>query len=426
MTNSIPSTDFVLPILVSNRSQRQSYIFDLIFKQLLGIDYQIIEEVIEGKYLNYTNIESDFSFFAHDYLLDNSVSQPFFEEGIYLEKHFPFYSGNQFTLPFDPFSTCFYFVSRHEELNSKELDEHNRYKSEASFLIKNGWQFIPIVNYISDLLKIEIEKYFQITIQQTYPYTVYPTLDIDNGYAFYGRSIKYSFLKSIAKFDFKDLKIKYKASKDSVIDPFNTHLEIIQLLKDFNNKTVFFLTEKGEMNSNICFDKINSIVNLYKGNGFEIGIHPSYDSSSIQSETQKLEALIKQKVTQSRHHFIKTHPHSDYVSLSKMGIKEDFSMGYAKVNGFRAGICIPYKWFDIQLNKEINLLVQPFYFMDATFIFHTSKDLKQALEEINNITQQVKSYKGQMSFVFHNESLSDYGVYKNWKNFLKETIDLIA
>ena len=154
MSIALLNQDFVLPIKVSFRNQRQSYIFDLIFKQLLSLDYYLIDENSSVKCLDYSNQASDFSFFQHQYLKEEGCNQPSFEIGVYQGRSFPFFSDSLgIVFPFDPFATCFYFVTRHEELNSLDLDQHNRYKSENSWLWKNNWRFEPIVNYIAVLLK---------------------------------------------------------------------------------------------------------------------------------------------------------------------------------------------------------------------------------------------------------------------------------
>jgi hypothetical protein len=430
MSSTSLNQDFVLPIKVSNRNQRQIYIFDLIFKQILSLDYKLIDVDSEEKCLNYSDSDSSFSFYKHEYMSGESFELPSFEQGDYQNRVFPFFStSSRFVIPFDPFATCFYFLTRHEELNSVDLDFHKRYKSGNSWLWKYGWRFEPIVNFIACLLQEKIEDYFDFKIEVTKQFKVYPSVDIDNGFAYYGRdkSVYMSLLKSFLKFDVKELNVKILSIRNKEKDPFNTHRELIHVLNKYKSScSVFFLMKNGSMNSNHSPEVMSEVVKLYDEKGFDIGIHPSYnvEDDELLKEKQSLERVIAKKVTKSRHHFIAAKPHVDYPFMKTIGLNSDFSMGYANESGFRAGICETYLWFDLVCNTIMDFKVSPFYFMDATYVFYNDKTIDVAVLEVERIVETVKKYKGQLHFVVHNEALSNKGVYSDWSQFLTKTLEI--
>ena len=428
MTSPLQKQDFILPILVSKESQRQSYIFDLIFKEIIGIEYVLVDKSFEGSVLKY-GFES--GFWSHGYLDQISIEMPNFENGQFEGKILPFFGATAFhETPFDIFATCFYFVTRHEELDLKEVDQHGRFLAENSWLIQNGWQYEPIVNYLAFWLSSWIEKEFNLFLPKKSNYRVRPTLDIDNAYAFYGRkkSIVFSAFKSILEGKIDDAKLKLRSAKEKEIDPFNTHKSIIKQFDTYEAKpTIFFLMKEGGNNSNNRIELVQEIVRLYIENGFALGLHPSYRSvlDSITSEKKLLESFAQENINKSRHHFIKINPHADYPQLAKIGVQREYSMGFANTVGFRAGICNPYNWFDLNENKPIDLTVVPFYFMDATYIFKLKYTPLEALDSIKRIVERVRKYRGNLSFIFHNESVSDYGVYKGWGDFLGKTMKVV-
>ena len=71
----------------------------------------------------------------------------------------------------------------------------------------------------------------------------------------------------------------------------------------------------------------------------------------------------------SRQHFIRFTLPDTYRQLINAGIKEEFSMGYGSVNGFRASVALPFYWFDLEKNEATSLLVYLFCFMDANSFF---------------------------------------------------------
>lgn len=419
--------DFILPILVSQESERQSYVFDLIFKELIGIEYTYVSKDFPFKALRYGEKED---FWSHGYLYSTSIDKPIFAEGKYQNRNFPFFVENgAYQLPYDPFATCFYFLSRHEEYLDDDPDIHGRYKHQNSWLFKNSWQYEPIVNWITRHLRDWIESFFSIKIEAKKTYLVHATLDIDNAFAYYKRqgSMFPSLIKSFLQGNWKDLSLKYRASKNKDLDPFNTHKKISNLLQDASiQKSIFFLMKSGGQNANNKIDEVKDLVQMYKSSGFEIGIHPSYGCTwnELILEKRKLEKYANCTVDISRHHFLKINPTKEYPMLLENGITKDFSMGYANCSMFRAGICESFFWFDLNKNRKTSLNVVPFYFMDASFIFSQKYTFDQAIAEIKRIIVRVKFYQGNLSFIFHNESLSNYGVYASWGDLLEKTLEI--
>ena len=431
MSKQLINSDFVLPILVSQDSARQNYVFDLIFKQLLQINYQLVDSSYKGKVLSYGSKTSDFHIGHHSILSETDIKNQELKYVTYDSYEFPFaISDKESLFPFDLFAVCFYCVTRYEEYINPILDSHGRFKAENSWQFQKGLLQIPIVNYLAEALRQKIESYFDITLSIKKVYSIKPTIDIDNAYAFHNRAnnLFKSKLKSILKLDFHTFKLKSKAKNNKTKDPFNTHKKLRSLFCSYHS-TVFFLMKSGGQDST---NKIESsvqqeLIKKYKKAGFEIGIHPSYNSIENKTVSTELEYLrnITPSVKSSRYHFIKNKLPQAYNGLVKKGIQNEYSMGYATTSGFRAGICNSYEWFDLTMNTKSGLTIYPFYFMDATFIFNSDKTPKEALQEVKTITEEVKKYEGENYFVFHNESLSNHGIYKGWGNFATQVIDTV-
>jgi hypothetical protein len=104
-----------------------------------------------------------------------------------------------------------------------------------------------------------------------------------------------------------------------------------------------------------------------------------------------------------------------YRTLIKYEIKEDYTMGFATEVGFRASICTPYPFYDLDRDEETKLMLFPFAVMEATlkFYMHTSPD--QACDIIDDLIREVKSVDGLLISLWHNETVSDEGLWKGWR-----------
>jgi hypothetical protein len=157
-----------------------------------------------------------------------------------------------------------------------------------------------------------------------------------------------------------------------------------------------------------------------------IGIHPSFASNhqleKIKIEKERLEKISGKKISYSRQHFLKlTFPHT-YRNLLAVGITDDFTMGYADAIGFRAGICTPFRWYDLERETETHLTIHPFAVMDGTLNNYLKLSPTLAIEKTKEIINKVKQVNGKFIFIWHNETLSDWKEWKGWKNVYEEII----
>ena len=115
-----------------------------------------------------------------------------------------------------------------------------------------------------------------------------------------------------------------------------------------------------------------------------------------------------------------------YRKLIETGIEKDFSMGYGSINGFRASVCSPFYWYDLEKEEATSLMIYPFCFMDANSLFEQKQSPKQAYEELIQYYERVKNYKGVFIPIWHNFILGTDPLYKGWRElfelFMKETV----
>jgi hypothetical protein len=97
-------------------------------------------------------------------------------------------------------------------------------------------------------------------------------------------------------------------------------------------------------------------------------------------------------------------------------------MGYSGQSGFRASICSPYKFYDLDNESPTDLTILPFAVMEATYKYYLNKEPQQALQDIIDLIKTVKAVKGTFISVWHNESLSDKGIWSGWRMVYEEML----
>lgn len=423
-----------MPILVNQPSARQTYVFELVFRELIGISYHTLTAPPTQKHLSYGAKPNDFYVAKHGILDQTDIQKQPLSYVFFESFEVPFkIKDKQSMFEFDPFALIFYTLTRYEEYLPSPPDAHGRFKATDSWQSQKGCLTIPIVNFLAQAIKGKIEAHWGIKIKDLErAYVVEPTLDIDNAYAFFNRKggMAKSLLKSALTLDFQNLKLKSVALREAAKDPYNTHHQIMELVREFEQSRVFFLMRSGGLNSTneVPAKAQQDLIKLYQRE-MKVGIHPAYNTfkntQMLKDELKTLENILGQEVQHARFHYIQSVLPMAYQQLLAAGITHDYSMGYATESGFRAGICVPFMWFDLAHNGVTELEVHPFCFMDASYVFHQKIKPEEALLEVELLAYQVKKYKGVMSFVFHNESLSGYDVYKGWQDFVPKTLEVV-
>jgi hypothetical protein len=101
-------------------------------------------------------------------------------------------------------------------------------------------------------------------------------------------------------------------------------------------------------------------------------------------------------------------------------------MGYASSVGFRAGVCSPFKWYDLDSEQTTSLTVYPFAIMDATLLYYMKLNPQSAIEKCGEIINEIKKVNGTCITVWHNETISNWRQWEGWRDVYREVVRLAA
>lgn len=427
-----------LLIFIEQKTSRVEYAFKLIFDTIEKIPYKLTNNISEfethpGPKINYSGekTENSINIKPHAILFETDIKQH--EVKCSSFKDLPVFFVTDITndFIFDIFGASFFLVSRYEEYCSSAKDIHGRFKAENSVAFQNSFLEIPIINYWCILLIDLLKKQFQNFQQNKREYSFISTIDVDNAFAYRHKGFfrtTGAFLKSILTLNLPDFlhRAKVLCGKDS--DPYDNFDYLQDLHNAYGLSPIYFFLvgNYGKYDKNISHNNKFLRKLIYeKSQKSEIGIHPSYSSygniNLVKTEIERISSITGKLISKSRQHFLRMQLPETYKVLEKCGIENDYSMGYSTHSGFRAGTCTPFDFFDITSNSELRIKVFPFAVMDTTLKSELHNPEK-AIEKIYHIVQSIKKCNGTFISLWHNESSSDTGQWKGWKNVLEKML----
>ncbi len=428
----------MIAVYADKITNRLRYIFELYFEELLKLSVSFTDNVDvftreSGCRLNYShkNFEGNLLIMRpHDLLFQNGLKYQDLSAVDCDGQLCLFHSSNDSFLPFDPFAAGFFLISRYEEYLERQFGKYGRYPARHSILSRNKVLAQPVVNQWARMIAAKLKEFHPELVIPEPEFDFLTTIDIDNAWAFKNKSfgrIAGASLKSLLKGRFREITERFRIWKGEGDDPYDTYDYIRSAYKGKESKLHFFVLvgKSGRFDRNISANngEFQSLIRSLASD-FSVGLHPSYRSNRVKSELQKerkvLEHIIGVPVVSSRQHYLKLLFPVTYRRLLKAGIREDYTLGYSETIGFRAGIASPFFFFDLKENQKTNLRIYPFQSMDMTLREYMRKSPDDALDLVKKMMLEIKKSGGTFISLWHNESLSDAGIWKGWRWVFEE------
>ena len=436
----------MLLIYTPTLTSRLQYIFSLMFNDLLKLEIELTSDKeyfsrFEGAKMSYSekSINDELNFKPAQLLFEKDIKEQDIKvinwegtKAVIFDAVPDLQSGTNPMLPFDPFAASFYLVSRYEEYLPHQKDEHGRFEANQSLAYRNDFLTKPLLNIWAEKIKVSLlQMYPDLNFGES-KYEYISTIDIDNGYAYKGKGfvrITGAFAKSLLKLDFKGWYHRFKVVFMNAQDPFDTYQKLKDLNAKYAAKSIYFFLvgEFSEHDRNLSIKQmkyqqlIKSIADYAV-----VGIHPSYASNAspkiVAKEIKNLNQNLNEEVTKSRQHYLKLKFPDTYRNLIECDILEDYSMGYAEQVGFRASICSPFNFYDLIDDEVTNLRLYPFAVMDATLNDYMKIKHADAMKYVLPLIQETKALNGTFISLWHNESLSNIGEWKEWQGVYEQVV----
>lgn len=336
------------------------------------------------------------------------------------------HQGNTVVVHADLPASAFFFLSRYEEICRREVrDKHGRFPGKKSFAYKNQLLNRPIVDEYGVLVRQWLREAGKNIPEPAHKVAkLWITHDLDAPFfcktirawareAIYGKGFVYGF----------------KVFSGKIKDPFDTFSWMFdvetQHLKGlpYPQQTVYFIKSGGtdiydKPHYKLSNRKVRLMLKDIAGHKAAIGLHGSYSAAKNGAsalEKKRLELFLRgklkinSKVFLFRSHYLRSCEPESFRKLEKIGITDDFTMGYADVAGFRLGTCRPVVWIDPSRGTLSKLVLHPLTVMDNTLYQKDYMYLNEeaAQEYCAGLFEKTRRFGGEICLLWHNTTLLD-------------------
>lgn len=331
--------------------------------------------------------------------------------------------------PFDVFAASFYLISRYEEYLPHEKDEYGRYAHTNSLAFKEEFLELPMVNRWLIILKEALNSHFS----PAQSFRFLPTYDIDEAFSYkYKGWLRTAGAtgKALLKGQWSKIAERKKVLRGDMKDPYDAFQWMDQLHEKYGLKPIYFFlvaNKLGKYDRNIPPHE-PALISLisHHASKYTIGVHPSWqsgdDPSLTKDEIRTIAEIAGRAVTVSRQHYIRFTLPQTFRLLIDAGIKEDYSLGYGTINGFRASVASSFFWYDLETEQATSLKLFPFCFMEANAFYEQKQTAQQTLEEMRHYLKVTKEVNGLLVTLWHNTFLGTEPGFAGWKEIYLQFI----
>jgi len=336
----------------------------------------------------------------------------------------------------DLLASCFFPATCYDEIVLHERDEHDRFPAWASTAYQNGYLSRPLIHEYAALLKqwaagvgAALPSYFPWAGKR---FAACITHDVD-------AVRRYRWcppVRAMANVLIKDRDIKkawrlaagFLAAK-LVGDPFDTFGFLARLERHYEFDSTYFFLAGGQTPHDAAYDLqqrlVQRIFASLKNRRNEIALHSSYDTSGdaeeLALEKTALESAAGKCVEGVRQHFLRWTSPNDWMARAHAGFLYDSSLAFAGREGFRCGLAVPFRPFNILTREEVDIWELPLHVMDGSLFQYQSLSAEEGAQRIRSIIDRVEATGGVFVLLWHNSSL-DRRSHPGWARTYEDVL----
>lgn len=345
----------------------------------------------------------------------------------------------------DIITSSFFMLTRYEEVLLDKKDNYGRFPARESLAYKEGFLDRPIVNEYIELLWSWIKTLVpHLNRKPLWPqskrFTICITHDVDRlkkyssppVLAVGGLLLRQRKPLSAVSLAWDYLKVCLNIKKD----PFNTFDDMLSTEQGYGIKSSFYFITAGDavQDAHYSIDEVGTLnlIRRIENKGCEVGLHASYNSydnpERIALEKERLDGVVRDRRYGCRQHILRWKSPDTWRHQEQAGILYDTSLAFADHVGFRAGVCFPFKPFDVIESRELDIWELPLTVMEGTLQSVNYQNLppEESYQEIIKHIEIVKRFNGVFVMLWHNSSFDPLGDWEGWREVYEQVMKYIG
>ena len=337
--------------------------------------------------------------------------------------------GSQLIIHADLLASTYFLISRYEEMYRRnERDTYGRFPGKSSLPYRAGFLHRPIVDEYGEalrriLLEEGVASRYNLRLEER-PQTfsrVNLTHDLSRPYNYRGwRSFLRAWLTE-KRSPWEAARLSFSSDVEDDYYTFPKFLKWDRATCDSLGKEradIFFFIR---MPSRHPLDKpyyslhshyLRSILAVGEKYKVLLSLQCSYaaghQSELISRERHLFERTFRRRPRGLRHNKLTSCEPEDLLQAYASGFRNDYSMGYADVAGFRLGTCRAVKFINPNTRLLTELILHPLVLRDLTLSDprYMALDAEEAERIAHELIRVTARYNGELTLLWHNDLLS--------------------
>lgn len=205
------------------------------------------------------------------------------------------------------------------------------------------------------------------------------------------------------------------------------------LERQYNFRSTFYFLDQGVKHDDAYYgfdeERILRLFDFVKAENCEIGLHGSSRSCNnvdvMTSNLNRLRLFSKTTIVGNRQHrLLWKHPETAKV-LNQVGLQYDTTLGFAAHEGFRNSYCHPFRLYDFESEKMLDVWEFPLVVMDVTLFAYQKYSMDIAKQKCLELLTESKKFNGLFTLLWHNSFFDDVK-YPGVSEFYADLLQIIA
>ena len=347
----------------------------------------------------------------------------------------------------DLLSSAFYLLSGLQETETTEKDRFGRFPYDLSIQKKLNCVHLPLVNYYFEMIIDGVEAHARLQDKEIRRKRLFDNFgfflshDVDRVAFYHPFYVLYKIkqIMGLAPVNYSKIKatglffrgVFYNLNPFRGQDPWWNFDWMMNLEKRLGiRSTFFFLRQEDRFDNSLYkyhYKKIKTLITKISKEGFEAGLHGTMRSATdaknlLQQKTEFSRVTGIEPVGIRQHYLRFSHPLT-FKNQQAAGLKYDTSLAFAEHDGYRNGYCWPFRPFDFENDKMMQIWEIPLVMMEVSVLNYRKAGFSGLQEAVAHYMAEAEKFGGIFSLLWHNCRLSDIeipGVTEFYEHLLKE------
>jgi len=347
--------------------------------------------------------------------------------------------GRALVLDADVVAATYFLLTRLEETDASKFDEHGRYPATASAAFRLGLLDRPLVDEWALAIRDGLRRLVPDWTPDVPRFRVKLTHDVDSLRAFQGvgaglRTVVGDLVerRDVGRAIHDAVETFRQVAAPETSPNWRGALELARLSRIHGLRSAFYFTAAGPVAGDADYDlgapDVRELIEELRVLEVEFGIRPGHatlgDPARLAAEKARLDAALGETRYGGRQSRLRFRVPDTWRHWAQTGLAYDSTLGFADREGFRCGTCHPFRPFDVESDREVDLVEIPLIATDETLRLRRGLSPEATESRLVELAETCRRVGGTFTLLWRNSSLD--GPWRPWGDVYRRLVPTLA